>query len=300
MPGTRNRTRLMVIALAFASAIAGIVACSSDTAEGVPPTTGIVIRAETLYGDRGCGKGPTQLFKYAAIVYNSSDNTYVTSNVFDCYADGTFVSLLNGGTASFRLEVFAYTEPAYSAASAVINGLNPDALRTTSPSWTTTCTATQLVDVESLANCQPLRPGLTGLEAKPTGITLATQTFNVNGQVATCVPGSDAGPDGSTQDDAGDDAGETDAGDDADAAAPVGGLTFSKVRVLPMVKTKVVGPVQVVACPAPYAVEVTPDTADYDLVVELLDSADQPLVPTAQTVCKVTSQAGQTSSAVCP
>lgn len=307
MPGTKNRTRLFVIALAFALAIAGIVACSSDTATGVPPTTGIIIRAETLSGDRGCGKGPTQLFKYAAIVYtddggDGASNAFVTSNLFDCYADGRFVALLNGGTANFNIDIFAYTEPAYRAASAIIDRLNPEALRTTAPSWTTSCKATQLVDVETLANCNPLRAGLSGLEGVPaTRITLDTQTFNVNGQVANCVPPSDAGTDGAILDDAGEDAGEMDAGlEDADAAPPPSALTFGQVRVLPRIKTAVVGPVATLPCGTRYDVEVTPDTAEYELVVELLDPAGQALVPTAQTVCKVTSQVGQTSSAVCP
>lgn len=328
MPGTRNRTPFLIgVGLAFASAVAGIVACSTSSSTAVPPTTGILIRAETLYGERGCGTGPTQLYKYAVVVYGvdpqvigddagseakpASYNTPFANNgnVFDCYADGTFVALPvteRGGlfNSTFRLEVFAYTEAAYRAASGSIDRLAE--LRNTSPSWTTQCMATQLTDVESLANCNPLRAGLSGLGDVPaTRLTLDTETFNIDGQVATCVSvqggASDAGIDGSVQDDGGTDAGVMDAGEDADAAPPPSsGLSFAQVRILPRIEGRVVGPVQVVACPARYDVEVTPDRAEYDLVVELLDGAGQALVPTAQTVCKVTSQVGQTSSAVCP
>jgi len=84
-------------------AVAFVVACSgSGSTAGIPPITGIVVRAETLTAGRGCGTGPTQLFKYAAVVYGSTggdpndEGTYrapVTAGVYDCFADGTFVEL---------------------------------------------------------------------------------------------------------------------------------------------------------------------------------------------------------------
>lgn len=319
------RTRLLAVAFTVVAPVVGaFVACTTDSSTAVPPVTGILIRAETLTSDRGCGPGPTQLLKYAVVVYaidgslvgtfvdggpaeaqSSSYNVPLTGNVFDCYADGTFVSLpTTNGNATYRLEIFAYNDAAYQRASADIQRgaavtFDDALLKTTSPTWTTECKASQLENVQVLAICDPLRPGLLGLgsDVAATRITLATQAFNVGGRVATCAPGTDAGADAAT--DAGDDAGVTDAGE-ADAAAPSGPFSFSQVRVRPRVGTNVAGPDALVQCPAAYVAEVTPESASYELDVDLLDSAGNLVSTDAQTVCTVTSQVGTTSSAVCP
>jgi hypothetical protein len=171
--------------------------------------------------------------------------------------------------------------------------------------------ATQLPNVETLANCDPIQPGLGGLgeAAGPTSIELDTgKTFTVLGRPATCAGGvgdagadaaSDAGEDAEAPEGASDagDAGETDAAPPVDAGPP---LTFAQVRVRPRINAIVVGPSQVLTCPTPYRAEVSADPATYQLDVELLDSAGNLILPGAQTVCTVTSQSGGTSSAVCP
>jgi len=301
----------------------GLAACSGASSTAVPPTTGILIRAETLTSGLGCGRDPTQLFKYAVVVFGyagtgdandrTSYTTAVTSNVFDCYTDGAFISLQpQAGSSTFRLEVYAYNEPAYTAARAQIDaaGTNTTVLRDSTPTWTTECTATQQENVQALASCDVLKPGLSGLggEARPAQITLATTRFDLpDGRVATCAtapPEEDAGADAS--DDAGTDhtpdAG-ADAGDAAvEAAAPVDAgapITFTKVRVRPRVGATPAGPEIDVTCPAPYTAEVDGQPRRYELDVALLDAAGTLVDPGAQTVCTVTSQPGTTSSAVC-
>ncbi|HVH47795.1 MAG TPA: hypothetical protein VM925_35910 [Labilithrix sp.] len=328
------RRRLFAIVLAIATTlVAGIVACSSSSSTTIPPTTGILIRAETLTAGRGCGPGPTQLRKYAVVVYSinpalagtpaegdaKSYDFPLTGNVFDCYADGAFISLPStAGNSTFRLEVYAYSEDAYEGSAADIEraGLAADAttLRIKTPTWTTDCIATQQTNVQALANCGPLRPGLSGLggQVGPTKITLETSTFKLQeGRLATCAtapPPDDAGTDAAT--DAGQDAdvvdGATDAGlADAEAGAPVDAgppLTFAQVRVRPRINATIVGPEEVVSCPTPYVADVTSASgpATYQLDVELLDSAGNLVSAGARTVCTVTTRTGETSPAKCP
>lgn len=310
----------MFAAVALLVAV-GLAACSGSSSTEVPPTTGILIRAETLTTGRGCGKDPTQLFKYAVVVFGyggsgpENDRTSyteaVTSNVFDCYTDGAFISLpAQSGSSTFRLEVYAYNEPAYTASRAQIDGAgtNTSALGETTPTWTTECTATQQANVQALASCDALKPGLGGLggEAGTTKITLATARFELpDGRVATCAsaPANDAGTDASDEGgvetpEAGPDAGDAavEASAPLDAGAPI---TFTKVRVRPRVGATVAGPAVDVTCPTAYATEVDAQPQRYELDVALLDEAGNVVDPGAQTVCTVTSQPGATSSAVC-
>jgi hypothetical protein len=313
-----------VFAVVTVLVAAGLAACSGSSSTALPPTTGILIRAETLTAGHGCGKDPTQLFKYAVVVFGyggsgdestrASYTQAVTSNVFDCFTDGAFISLPpTNGSSSFRLEVYAFNEPAYSAARTRIDtaGTNttPDlGLRGTTPTWTTECTATQQENVQALASCAPLAPGLSGLggeTAKATRITLATARFELpDGRVATCgtdLPTSDGGLDGGDEGGLGPDASD-DAGDaSAEAAAPDAGgpIRFTTVRVRPRINATIVGPSVDLACPTAYLADVAPEPVRYELDVALLDSAGQ-LVEGGQTVCTVTSVPGETSSAVCP
>jgi len=310
-----------VIALVTVLAGAGLAACSGSSSTAAPPTTGILIRAETLTAGYGCGRDPTQLFKYAVVVFGyggsgdqgsrASFTQPVTSNVFDCYTDGAFISLPpQSGSSSFRLEVYAYNEPAFGAERAKIESAGTNTtpetgLRGTTPTWTTECTATQQEDVQALASCDPLSPGLSGLGggAGATRITLATARFNVgDGGVATCGPGptsDDGGLDGG-------DGGGADASDEtgdasAEAAAPEPGgpVRFTTVRIRPRINATIAGPTVDLACPAAYLANVAPEPIRYELDVALLDQAGN-LVEGGQTVCTVTSVPGTTSSAVCP
>jgi hypothetical protein len=297
--------------------VAIVVACSgSGSSTGIPPITGIVIRAETLTTGRGCGRGPTQLFKYAAIVYGYTEGpadvkgsyrTPVTAGVYDCFADGTFVELPEtGGSTTFRLEVFAYSEPAYLAARETIEGAgtNGDALRTTNPTWTTVCTATQLRDVQALAVCDPLVSGLA-----PSSIILRTGAFSrASGGVSICLRSilADAGTDAGDAGDDGDagDASTDDAATDASAPADGGtdggtapsGLVFSTVRITASSDGVPVVAETTIACPETFVIPNAAAAARYDLDVTLLDDTAA-LVGT--TKCSATAVAGVETAATC-
>ncbi len=310
-----------VIAVLTLLVASGLAACSGSSSTALPPTTGILIRAETLTAGHGCGRDPTQLFKYAVVVFGyggtgdpaarSSYTEAVTSNVFDCFSDGAFISLdPKNGSFTFRLEVYAFNEPAYAAARTTIDtaGTDTTGLRGTSPTWTTECSATQQADVQALASCLPLAPGLSGLggTAGATRITLATARFNLpNGAVASCGP-DPASPDGGDGLDGGDggngsgpDASDGDASSDASAPEAGAPVHFTTVRVRPRVNATVAGPSVDLACPAAYLADVAPEPVRYELDVALLDGKGN-LVTNGQTVCTVTSVPGATSSAVCP
>ncbi len=325
--------------------LAVVAACSGSTSSTLPPTTGILIRAETLTGGKGCGSEPSQIFKYAVVVYGfdgagdpaqpSSYHAVVTSNVFDCYTDGAFISLpAINDSSTFRLEVFAYNRAAYDAARSVVDtasvvgrartaddrlrleALSGELLRT-SPTWTTQCSATQQENVQALASCRPLGGGTSGIggTAGPTSIVLDTASFRLpDGRTAACTnvpsdagaPGDEAGaPDAGDAGslDAGVDAGTTDAGA-TDAGATDGGdagaaLGFAKVRVRTRIATTIVADTTV-PCPGPTTVEVGPEPATYQLDVGLVDAAGNPIDPAAVTLCEATTASGRSTPAVCP
>jgi hypothetical protein len=313
----------LALVVAFSMALAAALACGGTSSSTIRPTTGIVVRAETLTSGRGCGRSPTSVFKYAVVVFGyregpenarASYATPVTANVFDCFTDGAFIELEPvAGRSTFRLEVYAYNEPAYTAARAVIDvaGTDTNALRGTTPTWSTECTATQLSDVQALALCDPLLVGLTGLggTVQPTRITLGTTSFRLgDGRSATCANASDAGTDASSDAALGQDA-ALDAvldgganGPDADAgpfdagASDAGSVAFAKARIRYRTP-QVVGPTTDISCPGTFLVDVPSEPARYDIDVGLLDPTGTPI---GTTVCTVTSQTGATSSAVCP
>jgi hypothetical protein len=285
------------------------VACSgSGSSTGIPPITGIVIRAETLTTGRGCGRAPNQLFKYAAIVYGYTDGpadvkgsyrTPVTAGIYDCFADGTFVELpQTGGSFTFRLEVFAYSELAYLAARATIEGAgtNGDALRTTDPTWTTACTATQLRDVQALAVCDPLVSGLA-----PSSIILRTGAFpRANGDVSVCVRTVDAGA--GTDGGAGDagDGGSSDASADASEAGTDAGPTnaagtFSTLHIVTRAGGTTLSESDV-SCPDQFVVAPATPKVAYELDVSLRNDT---AALVGSTKCTATAVAGVETAATC-
>lgn len=173
-------------------------ACGSTSTETLfPPITGVTVKAETLTTGLGCGTGATQIFKYAVVVSTPVPNApdapkvYAASNLYDCFADGTFVDLPDIGIAKYDIKVYAYSRAAFTAAgdnaiATIVNrmsrnrafvqadagGANELAaiaadlvlLRSTNPTYSTTCVATQLQLVQSLAVCDPLSLGTTGLD----------------------------------------------------------------------------------------------------------------------------------------
>lgn len=323
-----SRQWLAIATVALVAMAAVVAACADSSDNGFTnPTTGILVRAESVTAGKGCGTAATNVYKYAVVVFGytagpATDRASYTfplyGNVYDCFADGEFINLpAVAGSFTYRLEVYAFNRAAYDASRGVIEGAagncattgctNTDAstgLPSASPTWTTVCTATQQPQVETLAFCDPLSAGLSGLSGGSvgaTGLTLATSSFNLPGnRLASCGPGlfdagspvdaGDAGRDAGDGGDAGDagDAGEVDAG-------PLE-VPFATARIRYRIGATV-GPTVDLACPAPYQAQVASEAAVYAVDVGLLDSAGT-LV--GQTVCQGTAVPGQETAIVCP
>jgi hypothetical protein len=186
------------------SGAAGLGCGSSAATTILVPITGVTVRAESITGGLGCGRGSTQIFKYAVVVFGpnpmaigalGSFDTPLASNVFDCFSDGLFVNLpATAGSTDYKLSVYAYSAQAYEAATdakirAALAGTDAATLAATSPTFTTTCSATEIPDVQSLAACQPLVAGAGGVGAPvmPATVTLSAASFAAgDGGTATC------------------------------------------------------------------------------------------------------------------
>lgn len=179
--------RLALLSLGLGGLIAGatLAACSTGaTTPPVPPITGIEIRAEALIGGLGCGTQPGQVYRYVAILLDTTNDAapngiVLSAESYDCFADAIFSNLnatANGGY-TFRMLVYLYDFPTYNADQANMatsiqaglakiarwdgapppNFVNP--FSTIPASWTTSCTATQTANIEALALCDPLVSG---------------------------------------------------------------------------------------------------------------------------------------------
>jgi hypothetical protein len=178
-----SSARLLPLALLL------LLGCSGTSAsDTLTPITGITVRAETLTAGRGCGTGGTQVFKYAVVVFgkNEQDGKFdlrMASGVYDCFTDAQFVNVpASAGSFDFNLQVFAYSAQAYQAAgdaNVKAAALNPGSLPQTNPSLTTTCTAQELDQVQSLAVCQPLTEGsgAVGAPSQPASVVLSLASF---------------------------------------------------------------------------------------------------------------------------
>jgi hypothetical protein len=180
-----------------AAAMVAVPACSNVDANGITPLTGIEILSNTLTAGRGCGTGPGEIYKYAAVVQippSTPDkdlaNAFIAGGVYDCFATGTFANLCtyNGDAGAFDLKVYAFTAATWNglsedggvseagAASGVVtstlatlsghsecSGASFDPTSALAPvlaaaDWTTMCTATQQSDAPVTASCGPLQP----------------------------------------------------------------------------------------------------------------------------------------------
>jgi hypothetical protein len=107
----------------------------------------------------------------------------VTGGVYDCFTDAQFVNVpSSGGSFDFNLQVYAYNAAAYQAAGdAEIRAaaLNPSTLAQANPTLTTTCTAQEFDQVQSLAACQPLvaGSGAVGTPSQPASVVLSATSF---------------------------------------------------------------------------------------------------------------------------
>jgi hypothetical protein len=176
-------------ALGASATLTGAVACaltgcpSSATTTGYTPITGIVIRSSALVAGYGCGRGPGQVYRYAAIVYFATEGGAqgtLVANVFDCFTDGVFENLpvSDGGGQDFIVSIRAYNFASFPpelqcqptggpCAAQDPTTLLADAARAT---WATTCAATQQQGIPVLAVCQPLAPQDAGADAASDGM----------------------------------------------------------------------------------------------------------------------------------
>lgn len=203
----RIRKLFAPLALALAAMVMALGCSSTGGSETIVPVTGIMLRAESLTTGRGCGRGATQIFKYAVVVLGRDpakipetgelpDPTLpIAGSLFDCFADGSFVDLPQaGGSNVYTLHVFAYNEAAYRAAGgdATIRGSATSAsdparrdgalsaLLATNPTYTTTCDAHQVDLVQALAVCAPLGVG-GGATATPAVVQLSLGSIDRTG-----------------------------------------------------------------------------------------------------------------------
>jgi hypothetical protein len=136
-------------------------ACTGTSGTGgISPITGILVRSESLVSGRGCGEGATALFRYAAVVTDEG-GTPLVGGAYDCFADAgfTFGNLRPNGATKYKVFVFAFNRTAFDAQRSSVDGAgaNLGALRALRPTWTTTCEATPLPDVQVLAVCPALK-----------------------------------------------------------------------------------------------------------------------------------------------
>lgn len=213
---------------AFGAVVIAFGLAASCATTGTPitsPITGIIVIADLLIGDLGCGTKAGQVYKYAAVVIDA-DGVPVAAETYDCFADGTFVNLnpSDSGSLSFTVQIFAYDQSAYLARQKDIEGdvalvnspgsNGPVNLFPSVPStWKTICEATQQSQVEVLAVCAPLS-GEAMLDASEDA-TLETSTPpDANDAGAPADASTDAAP-------------EAEAGASAEAGLPEAGTEAS-------------------------------------------------------------------------
>jgi hypothetical protein len=183
----RVRVWVLAAAISAVSGSIGLSACSSTvTPTGVIPVTGITIPAATLTSGLGCGTGAGQVYKYAAVVQDPA-----VGAVYDCFADAAFVNLLPqaDGGGLYTLDVFLYDKATYDANASQINAAvgaagGAQTLALLPSSYSTTCTGSQIGNLQTQALCAPISAGGPGFLqvstssfALPDGGTLACNSI---------------------------------------------------------------------------------------------------------------------------
>jgi hypothetical protein len=157
--------------VAAAFALAG---CPNTATSNIyTPPTGIQIDSQALVMNIGCGSGPGQVYRYAAVVTQVTDATtpFVTSGVFDCFSDALFTNLPSpdGGATAYAIAIYAFDLASFPPE---LGGCENLPLNTPCPgddasvvrryesqaTWTTTCTDTQSQGVPQIATCGELVP----------------------------------------------------------------------------------------------------------------------------------------------
>jgi hypothetical protein len=255
--------------VAGASALAALVLAAA----GCPDTTttasgflvtGIQIRSAELVAGHGCGTGPGQVYRYAAVVTyagtpldtDASSPEAGTSgdagtcgpspswvNTFECFNDGVFDNLpaSDSGAQQFAVAIYAYDKAGYDGSGlpaslqCLSNACSAQDLCTVlaaapKAQFTTTCAATQQQGIPVLAVCAPLQPVNGGTVAADAGADTGAGAGADAGADTGAGAGADAsaGADAAPGADAGPGADATtgaDAGTGADASASLDGAS---------------------------------------------------------------------------
>jgi len=293
-PPARRRRFLAIACLAIVASACWLAGCpTTSTLTAYTPITGIVIRSADLVAGHGCGTGPDQVYKYVAVLAYSAGGSNkpkssivpYTSTVVSCYTDAIFSNLQASAGSNpsydFTVYVYAYNATSFPQALACTPdtaggcpGDNPCSTATPCdagveprypPSWTATCSATELAGVPALATCGALEPvtGAADAGTPPTTIAIGTQGFlNADGGLLSC--GTD--------------------------------YTFATAMLTPIGDSG--GPLTLpaVACPAPIIVSVAAAATTYTIEVSLTRGDAGEI---AQTACKATATPGNIAYASC-
>lgn len=277
-----NRRKALIGSVAAMLGAFALAGCpSTATTTGYTPITGILIRSTSLVAGLGCGTGADQIYKYGALISFADDagspEPPVFSGVFDCFSDGLFSNLpaSDSGAFTFDLSIVAWNQASFPPAlqcppnaAQPCPGDDPGTLLADqgTPTWTTTCTATQQLGISVLAVCGPLvRAGAVVNDAgvgdasdaaAGAAITVDTHGFVLaDGGTITCGSGFDT----------------------AQATYMVGSTA---------------GAVSSVACPTPLTISPSVVGGAYSIAVELLHGA----TPVAQSACQATGAATTTAA----
>jgi hypothetical protein len=248
------------------------------------PITGILVRSSSLVAGHGCGAGPDQVYKYAALLSYADgaggEGAPVYSGVFDCFTDGIFSNLPSSeaGSLDFALTIYAWDRAAFPGAlqcpadpSNPCPGDDPATVLSNagSPTWTASCSATQQSGISVVAVCGPLQPpggpgdggggGGGGADAGTGTIVVDTHGFALgDGGALRC--GSDF--------------------DSATATYQAGSQT---------------GQTPTVACPAPITIAPATAGVDYAIAVQLIKAG----TPVAHAACTATPSGSAPATAQC-
>jgi hypothetical protein len=179
------RLRALVPFAAAAVCVAAAACQSSTSTIAYTPITGIIVRGQGLIPDVGCGLGPDQVYRYAAVVsyppgldaVASMGSSGPWSNISECFSDAVFENLPSStaGDLLFDVVVYAYNFDDYQraglpadlgcypsnspadACTPAITFLTPAQIQ--AATWTTTCTATEQAGTPVLAVCLPPEGG---------------------------------------------------------------------------------------------------------------------------------------------
>jgi len=194
---------LLIVSLAASFLVLAMgalaVACTdSSVIVGISPITGIQVRSDVIIAGKGCGTGPTQVYKYVAVV-TDQDGVVRAAATYDCFSDGLFQSLPHADSGlynfDFSVDVYAFNAADFNGEAAphlgcdglpaggtialgdVVGGvLNCPTSRywtgqNLNFTWSTSCTTTQQPGVEVVAVCEPLHsPGTDGFLVLPTDV----------------------------------------------------------------------------------------------------------------------------------